>query len=587
MRRGSGSSPWSALYAADRDAVLLARVRRCALPSLLGIAPWALHAVVSRPETRVLSVEWWLLGALAAVAALALGPVVPRRWGTAVGIVYVLALAGGLAAVLRLTPGGAGFAAAAFVLLCTGTTLVLPWGALPQAVACAGGLAGYAWVLGAGPGLPDLSTLAIVLAAVPTAVVGARLIDDVRASFFERSWQEAELVSLARELADSVDPERVVATVLDRGMGLLAAESGLLSLYDPGRRVYRMEAIAGSNTAHAQWIVGLEFPEDNELARRVVAEGMLELRVADAGSFRPLMDEHGVRYALYTTIRYGGELLGVLGFARKREEAFGPGDRLIARGIGDQAALALRTARLVADLVRANRLKSEFVSTMSHELRTPLNVILGFSEMARDHAVDAPAREECLTHIEEAGRELLGLIESTLEIGKIEAGREELRLESVPLSIFWAELAQGCRRMPRRPEVALDWSETVPPVIVVIDPRKLALVVRNLVGNALKFTEQGTVRTEAWLDDESLVLRVADTGIGIRPEDQEAIFEMFRQGDGSDSRRYGGTGLGLYIARRCVHQLGGTIALESAPGRGSVFTVRLPRARVTPARDAA
>ena len=109
------------------------------------------------------------------------------------------------------------------------------------------------------------------------------------------------------------------------------------------------------------------------------------------------------------------------------------------------------------------------------------------------------------------------------------------------------------------------------------DPRKLAIVVRNLVGNALKFTARGRVRCDAWVAGENLVIRVSDTGIGIHEEDHQAIFEMFRQADSSDSRRFGGTGLGLYIVRRFVGQLGGRITLESAPGVGSVFSVVLPR----------
>jgi signal transduction histidine kinase len=123
--------------------------------------------------------------------------------------------------------------------------------------------------------------------------------------------------------------------------------------------------------------------------------------------------------------------------------------------------------------------------------------------------------------------------------------------------------------------VHLEWSDAVPAVSLLTDPRKLTVVLRNLVGNALKFTESGYVRVEAHHDAEGLVLRVADTGIGIRPEDQQTIFEMFRQADGSDSRRYGGTGLGLYIVRRFVEQLGGSVTVDSAPGRGSVFSVCL------------
>ena len=141
---------------------------------------------------------------------------------------------------------------------------------------------------------------------------------------------------------------------------------------------------------------------------------------------------------------------------------------------------------------------------------------------------------------------------------------------------FWADVGDVCRRLPRRPAVALEWAGGAPDVSVLTDASKLGMIMRNLVGNACKFTERGHVRAELRSTEEGLVVRVDDTGIGIRSEDQGLIFEMFRQADGSDSRRFGGTGLGLYIVRRYVEQLGGSIALESAPGRGSTFTVTLP-----------
>jgi signal transduction histidine kinase len=128
----------------------------------------------------------------------------------------------------------------------------------------------------------------------------------------------------------------------------------------------------------------------------------------------------------------------------------------------------------------------------------------------------------------------------------------------------------------------------VPDVFVIADHRKLAMVVRNLVGNALKFTDEGFVRAEMRLDgDEVVLLRVSDSGMGIAPEDQDRVFGMFCQADGSDSRRHGGTGLGLYIVRRFVEQFGGRIELESTLGRGSTFTVWLPRLAVAATEDAA
>jgi signal transduction histidine kinase len=276
-------------------------------------------------------------------------------------------------------------------------------------------------------------------------------------------------------------------------------------------------------------------------------------------------------------MRHGTESVGVICFVRQQDVPFEAADRQLARGFADQAALAIRTAGVVADLQRANRLKSEFVSTMSHELRTPLNVILGFADMLGDPMFGDAERQEFTRHIRNAGLELLELIENTLAVGKLDVGREDVQLERLPLRAFWTEVGRTCGDLPHAPEVALEWSDAVPEVDVRTDPRKLAIVIRNLVGNALKFTARGRVRCDTWIAGDNLVIRVSDTGIGIRAEDHQAIFEMFRQADSSDSRRFGGTGLGLYIVRRFVGQLGGRVTLESAPGEGSVFSVVLPR----------
>jgi signal transduction histidine kinase len=225
-------------------------------------------------------------------------------------------------------------------------------------------------------------------------------------------------------------------------------------------------------------------------------------------------------------------------------------------------------------------MKTEFVSTMSHELRTPLNVILGFCEMLRDESTTTMEREVCQQRIELAARVLLELVESTLEVGRLETGRDEPALEPVELAPMWERLGREYAVLPRGGSVRLEWSECPAGVVVQADPRRLAMLVRNLVSNALKFTDEGFVRAEVFLDGLDVVVRVSDSGIGIAPADQEKVFEMFCQGDGSDSRRHGGTGLGLYIVRRFAAQFGGTVELESAPGRGSVFTVRLPIARI-------
>ena len=267
------------------------------------------------------------------------------------------------------------------------------------------------------------------------------------------------------------------------------------------------------------------------------------------------------------------------------------GDEIVERSRAEEAlrqaheSLELRVeqrtadlSRVVGELERANHLKSEFVSTMSHELRTPLNVILGFVEMARDSSFSTEEQQEFFDRIETAGHELLEMVQSTLNISKLEAGRDEPVLRPVSLRELWAAFERDCACLSRAAAVSLDWRGEVPDIVFATDSRKLAVAIRNLVGNALKFTERGKVTVSARREREGLSFHVEDTGVGIRADDLEAIFEMFRQVDGSDSRAHGGTGLGLYIARRVVEQLGGRIAVESRIGYGSVFTVVLPLA---------
>jgi signal transduction histidine kinase len=237
-------------------------------------------------------------------------------------------------------------------------------------------------------------------------------------------------------------------------------------------------------------------------------------------------------------------------------------------------------------LRQANQLKREFVSTISHELRTPLAAILGYLEMARDERFGPAQRFAFLDDIDRAARQLLELIEATLDVGRLESGRDDPCLEGISLRAFWESLRSGCATIPRVDGVELRWGDGVPDLVLVTDRRKLAIVLRNLITNALKFTERGWVHVEAGTSDAgtsdagtsdaAVVFRVRDTGIGIRPEDHARIFEMYRQADGSDTRLYGGTGLGLHIVRRFLEQLGGRVTLESAPGQGSTFTVSVP-----------
>jgi signal transduction histidine kinase len=437
---------------------------------------------------------------------------------------------------------------------------------------CGAILLGYAWLVHGAPATFQPYSAGLLAATAPLMVLAAYLIDRYRSAVFLREWQKDQLVSLTREIGVHLDLREVSNAALTYGMRLLGADGGLVALRVPGRSLYRVEAVIPPDS---DWM-GLEMADDFGLLVQVGSGVLVLPRDNPSHPLLQVLAAENKRHVLYAGVREGHEVVGLLAFTRSQDISFQDADRSLGRAVADQAGLAFRTSRVIHDLQLANQLKSEFVSTMSHELRTPLNVILGYAEMALDREVASSGRDDCVRGIAASGRDLLELIESTLEIGKLEAGRQDVRREPVVLPDFWRQLVDACQRLPRRPEVALDMPHAVPAVTVDTDPRKLTIIVRNLVGNGLKFTERGHVRVEIACQPAALTLRVSDTGIGISPENREAIFEIFRQADGSDARRYGGVGLGLYIVRRFVEQLGGTIGLESTLGRGTTFTVSLP-----------
>jgi len=229
----------------------------------------------------------------------------------------------------------------------------------------------------------------------------------------------------------------------------------------------------------------------------------------------------------------------------------------------------------------ANHAKSKFLATMSHEIRTPLNGVLGMAQaMAADEL--SPVQRERLDVVRQSGQGLLAILNDILDISKIEAGK--LELEQIQFSL--SEVLTGCHAAftPIAERNGLSFNLAIDPDARGIyegDPTRVRQICYNLISNAVKFTESGEVKVSIKKNEDGICLSVRDTGIGLSPEQVSKLFEKFAQADASTTRRFGGTGLGLSIVQHLIKAMGGDISVESTPGQGSTFIVRLPMPRIS------
>jgi len=581
-------------YLVERRRETLVRLQQSAPIALAAIAGAILmHLLVVSDHLRVRLMAFGIEWGVSLVVVLAVRGRRAERWAIPLAIGYIGTVGAMLFALMSLVPADLDVLVGSVDTTMITAALVLPWGALAQGIVAGGFAAGYA-VLVHWSAL-DASRRVNVLVSLATAagvsVFGALVLDrHRRATFVEREQSRAAarqrelLLDAGRELNGTLALDALLGAIARVGRELVGCDTVTLTLIDERQANARIAAHCGElDDDKTEAIVGLEFPTTevaalvSHLSSRHVMEFPEDLEPGDDSGV--VLRRWGVARTLCVAIEREGWVLGYLNFNQWRDGGrFAEQQVRLALGLAHQSAVALANARLVEQLRTASRIKTEFVSTMSHELRTPLNVIMGYTEMI----LEMPARElpELVKRIRVASRELLELVEATLNLNRLESGRDMAELEPMPLAPLWQELEEEFAALPRRPEVALRWT-AVGDVLLLTDRRKLKIIVKNLVGNALKFTSTGEVAVRVAVTGNTCAIEVHDTGVGIAPEHLSSIFEMFRQVDSSDRRSYGGVGLGLYIVRRLVDQLVGDVTVASRPGEGTTFTVTLPLAAAT------
>jgi len=429
------------------------------------------------------------------------------------------------------------------------------------------------------------------------AVENVRLFKELEARTGELSQSVEQLTALgevSRAVSSTLDVETVLDTIVSRASQLAGAAGCSIYEYDEGAEQFELRATHNDDT---------EFVEALRAARLRKGEGLMgraaEMRepiqipdITQPGAYqsgvRDTLIRFGYRALLSVPLLLEDQIIGSLSFNRKTPGEFSPEVVDVLKTFASQSALAIQNARLfreIADKSRqlevASQHKSEFLANMSHELRTPLNAIIGFSEVLAQGMFGEinEKQTEYLHDILESGRHLLSLINDILDLSKIEAGRMELEAADFDLpSAIENALVLVRERAIRR---GIRLGSTIDPRLGMIsgDERKVKQVLLNLLSNALKFTpEGGQIDVAARLYDDRAEVSIADTGIGITPADQDAVFEEFRQVGTADTKAQG-TGLGLTLSRKFVELHGGRIWVTSQERVGSTFTFTIPLRR--------
>jgi GAF domain-containing protein len=429
------------------------------------------------------------------------------------------------------------------------------------------------------------------------AIENVRLFTELQARTGELTRSVGELTALGevgRALSSTLNLETVLQTIVRQANELTGTAGCVIWDYDKRREEFRLRVshYADDNDAAIFPAPGVTaIPRGQGLTTQVLDERQA-VQIPDItieGAYespvrKPLIDA-GHRALLGVPLLSEDEVVGVLAVTRKRPGEFAPDIMRLLTTFASQSALAIRNARLFLEIeVKSRQLevasqhKSEFLANMSHELRTPLNAIIGFSEILGERLFGElnAKQEEYLKDIHASGQHLLSLINDILDLSKIEAGRMELELAEFHLPQAIENALVLVRERALRRGITLEQSIDQGLGQIQGDERKIKQVLLNLLSNAIKFTpDGGRIAVRALAADGSVEVSVSDTGVGIALEDQEAIFEEFRQ-VGTADKKVEGTGLGLALSRKFIELHGGRIWVESRVGAGSTFTFTIP-----------